>query len=80
MNQTVMNRLDQCLENVLEIDIAEIQKISSFTELQNWDSLRYMSLLVALESEFELTLERDEIELLVSYTGIVEILSKHLVI
>ena len=75
-----MNRLDQCLENVLEIDIAEIQKISSFTELKNWDSLRYMSLLVALESEFELTLERDEIELLVSYTGIVEILSKHLVI
>ncbi len=40
---------------------------------ENWDSLRHLNLIVAIEEEFEISLEPDEIEVMTSLAKIVEI-------
>ncbi len=66
-------------EKVLVImkDLFEIETIDETCSQENceaWDSLRHLQLVVELESEFEITLEPEEIGQMVSYADVVRII------
>lgn len=66
-------------EKVLEIlkDLFELDTVDetcSQTTCEKWDSMGQLNLVVELESEFDVTLEPEEIGEMKSYNGIVKLL------
>jgi acyl carrier protein len=59
------HRLKKVMSDVLGVDINQINENSSPSTIENWDSLRHMNLIVALEEEFDLQFnEKDMLSLL----------------
>ncbi|WP_406649874.1 hypothetical protein [Marinoscillum sp.] len=56
----------------LETDIALISENSTSENVANWDSLRHMNLIVALEEEFSIEFEEEEFIDLMSFSKIKE--------
>jgi acyl carrier protein len=65
------------LENVLDEDFSAIEQMGSFEESDNWDSLNFVTLVVSLESEFHIKLQKEDIQKLLSVAGIKFVLNKH---
>ena len=68
-----MNDIDQrlrlVLADVLGVDSASVSELASPATIDTWDSLRHMSLIVALEEEFGITLDDDALDESTSYLG-----------
>lgn len=62
------------MANIFGIDGNLINNNSSPDNIDNWDSLKHMSLIVALEEEFETEFSDDEIFNTMSYSLIVDAL------
>ena len=63
------------MASVLEIEANSINKTSSPYTIENWDSLRHMNLVVALEEEFDVEFDDDEIVYLMEFEGIIRAIS-----
>ncbi len=60
--------LKEVLENVLDVD--SISESDSAKTVRNWDSVRHLNLILALEERFGISFEADEIPELVSVRAI----------
>jgi acyl carrier protein len=69
------NRIKKVMSDVFNIDIESINNSSSPDNIENWDSLNHMNLIVALEEEFEIEFDDEEIIDSMNYVLIVNILS-----
>lgn len=67
-------RIRQVMADILGIDAAAIGAGTSMETVPGWDSAAHISLVSALEEEFGTSLAVDEIERMVSYRAIVEVL------
>jgi acyl carrier protein len=67
-------RIKKAMADVFNIHINSINGGSSPDNIENWDSLKHMNLIVALEEEFEIELTDEEIDDSMSYALIVNIL------
>jgi acyl carrier protein len=68
------DRIKKVMSDVLNIDVSLINNESSPDNIENWDSLKHMNLIVALEEEFEIEFDDEEIVDSMNYTLIVIIL------
>lgn len=59
-------QIRQLVADVLEAPIETIAPSSSPDELESWDSLRHLSLVLAVEQQFELQFTPEEIEQMLS--------------
>ena len=64
------NRIKEVLANVLGIKASEVNESTSPDTVKQWDSLKQISLILALEEEFGVTFEDDQIAGMRSYTAI----------
>ena len=55
------------MSGVLNIPHKDINEETSPDNVESWDSLKHMNLIVALEEEFEVEFLDDEIETLLNY-------------
>ena len=55
------DRVAGVMAAVLNMDAASIDESTSVETTENWDSLKHMNLVVALEEEFDLEFDDDEI-------------------
>ena len=62
----------EILKNLFELDT--VDKTCSQTTCEKWDSMGQLNLVVELESEFDVTLEPEEIGEMKSYNDIIRIL------
>jgi acyl carrier protein len=69
------NRLVDVMAAVLGLSAAEVSDDMSFGYTKNWDSLRHMNLILALEDEFGVTFTDEEVVEMISVPLIVEILN-----
>lgn len=60
-------RIQKVMGDVFGIDPAVIDEQASPGRIEQWDSLRHMNLVLALEDEFGIRFSEDKIEQLVSY-------------
>ena len=67
-------RVKKVMSDVFNIDVSLINNESSPDNIENWDSLKHMNLIVALEEEFEIEFDDEEIVDSMNYTLIVIIL------
>ena len=55
------NRIKEILSIIFEVDIDQINDDFSSDSTENWDSLRHMNMVTALEEEFGVFFEDEEI-------------------
>lgn len=65
------NRIKNVMAAVFEVPVDEINDESSPGDIESWDSLKHMNLVIALEEEFKIQFEDDEIPSLINLKIIV---------
>ena len=60
-------KIKQVMSAVFEIPLESISDDSSYDNIENWDSLRHLNLILALEEEFEVSIPDEEVGNLVNY-------------
>jgi acyl carrier protein len=68
------SRIKKVMGDVFNIGVDSINNDSSPDNIENWDSLKHMNLIVALEEEFEVEIDDEEIDDSMNYTLILKIL------
>lgn len=54
------NKLKQVVSDILEVDIDDINENSSPDNIEKWDSLSHIKLVMAIEAEFNVKLTPDD--------------------
>jgi acyl carrier protein len=75
--ETTETRLKKVFAEVLNITQADINDEIAFDKSKGWDSLAHMSLIAALDSEFDIMLDTDDVVDLSSYAQSKVILRKY---
>ncbi len=60
-------RIKQVMSAVFEVPVKFIVEDSSTDNIENWDSLRHLNLILALEEEFDVSIPDEEVGNLVNY-------------
>jgi len=71
------NRLKLVMARIFGVDVSAIGDDASPDTIENWDSLRHMNLVLALEEEFGIELTDDQTVEIMSYPLIKIVLGEH---
>ena len=63
------------LSQIMEVSITRLSEKSSAESVENWDSLRHMNLILALEEEFKVSFSDSEIVDMLSVDAILKCLN-----
>ena len=74
MSQTTFERVRAVASDVLDVPAERINARASTDSIESWDSLRHLNLILALEQEFDVQFEPEEMERMTSVGQIVELL------
>ncbi|MBN1166310.1 MAG: acyl carrier protein [Methanospirillaceae archaeon] len=72
----MQDKLIQIMAVVFEMPVTEISDNSSMDTVENWDSLKHIQLMFALESEFGILLQADEMVEMTNFKAIVKTISE----
>ena len=72
----MLNRVLKIVSQVMEVPLEQLNEESSPDNVKNWDSLKHMNLILALEEEFDVSFSDEEIVELLSVEIIVETLKE----
>jgi acyl carrier protein len=67
----------KCFEQALGVPIDQISDSLSYNSIKQWDSVAHMSLVAALETEFDIMLDTDDILAMSSVAVARQILQKN---
>lgn len=70
-------RLKQVLAGIFDIDVETIDETTSIDTVEEWDSLRHLYLILALEAEFDITLTEEQTIEILSYPLIKAVVQEH---
>lgn len=68
------DKLFRIISNIMNVPIELINEESSPDNVENWDSLKHLNLILAIEQEFEVILSDEEIIEMMNVQLILEIL------
>ncbi len=69
-----IDKIISVIAETFEIEGADLNAESSIYNLDEWDSISHLSLILALEEAFEISFSMEEIELCKSVKGIEEVI------
>ncbi len=75
MSEENFERFTKCAVEVLAVDAAQITKEASFADAVDADSLDLVELVMALEEEFDVTVEEDELEGIATIGGAFDLIT-----
>jgi acyl carrier protein len=61
------SKIKKVMSIVFEVPIDEIRDDSSIDSISNWDSIRHLNMILALEEEFGISIPDEEVGNLVNY-------------
>ena len=68
-------KLKNLLERILDEEFDSLTRVNNFRELEFWDSLKYVNLVVGLQSEFKVNLTKEDIQNLFTVSDIEAVLT-----
>lgn len=74
----MLERIQRILADVLEVTLEQVKPESSPDNVENWDSLHHLNMVLALEQEFGIQFTPEEIEQLLSVELIVALIEEKL--
>jgi acyl carrier protein len=69
-----MTKFRQLIDSVFDEGYDNVANVEHFRETESWDSLRYMKLVVAIQAEFDIELNPEEIQKITSIATIEAVL------
>ena len=75
--QVSEKKLKRVLANIFNINIDEIDDATSVDSVPQWDSLKHLNLVLALEHEFNITLSTEQTIEILNYPLIKAVLGEH---
>ncbi len=60
-------RILNVMTSVFEVELKSLNEDSSIDNIENWDSIRHLNLILALEEEFKISIPDEEVGALVNY-------------
>lgn len=70
------NRLKNIMSNLFDIPVDDINDNISHENCDQWDSLQHMNLILAIEEEFCVSLNDDDVLKIKDFISIIDILEK----
>lgn len=67
MSTSIKERILQVMATVFETEVAALNENSSTDSIEAWDSLKHLTLILALEEEFAISIPDEEVGELVNY-------------
>lgn len=67
-------KLKQIMANIFETEEDEITDESSMDNIEKWDSLKHINLIIAIEEDFGISIDEDEMVEMTNFTEIKRIL------
>lgn len=67
-------QIKQLMADILDLNPASIDESTSMDSVDGWDSFNHLTLCLAMEQEFGIVLEVDEMESMTSYYDICQII------
>ena len=74
---TNVNKYSKIFKTALNISDDKLSENLKYNEIEEWDSIGHMTLVAALEEEYKITIETDDIIDFISYKKGLEILKKY---
>jgi len=74
---TTKEKYSEIFKTALNINDSKLSEKLKYNEIEEWDSIGHMSLMSALEEEYKISLETDDIIDFSSYKKGIEILKKY---
>jgi len=71
-------RVKQIMADIFDINPKKINKSTSMDNVDSWDSLKHINLILELEQEFKISLDTKEIESMLSFDDILKTLKMKL--
>jgi acyl carrier protein len=71
------SKLKQVMADVFGVDVSMIDETASVDTIKEWDSLKHLNLVLALEAEFDITLTEEQTVQILSYPLIKAVLEEH---
>jgi acyl carrier protein len=78
MGESVFDQVQQIAADLFNVPIEQVTAQSTPEDLENWDSLQQLNLVLALEESFQLELAPEEIERISSIGSAVRIVEEKL--
>lgn len=72
-----IQKLKQIMAVVFNIPENSVNENSSPDNIDVWDSLKHLNLVLAIEEEFDISLTEDQVVEILSYELIIEVLKEH---
>ena len=73
--ETVFLRVTDIFRDIFDDDALEIKETTSSIDIEDWDSLNHINLIVAIESDFKIKFSFDEISELKNVGEMVELIT-----
>jgi acyl carrier protein len=73
----VNEKIKQILENVFDEVSVKAEAGCSFEDLECWDSLHYVQLVMAVQATFGIELNQDQIMRITTLDGLYDVLKEH---
>lgn len=78
MNNDYKQKIIHVMETVFEIPTGSLDENASIDSVENWDSLKHLTLILALEEEFNISIPDEEVGNLVNFKIIDIIINEQL--
>ena len=76
MPDSVEQRVFRIVSAVFDVTLPSVYRAMSADDVKNWDSINVINLMLALESEFDIMIDVDEAEQLLSVELVLAILAE----
>ncbi len=73
-----MEKVNRIIADILKISLEKASENFNMDEIDNWDSLTQMGLIVTLENEFGIEISGDDIAEMISFNAIRQTVTKYL--
>ena len=78
-NQFIGDKLEKLFKNTFNIKDEDISKASQ-NNLKNWDSVNHMNLILAIEKEFDITLDNNDVIKLSDFKSCFQLITNKLIL
>jgi acyl carrier protein len=76
MQPDMEDRIRQIMADILNVAPEDMDGSTGMDNVSSWDSLHHLNLCLALEQEFGITLEVNEIESMLTYAVILQVMQR----
>jgi acyl carrier protein len=74
--EKVRQRVIKVLTGVLDIPAEKVDRVNSFADLENWDSLHHLHVVLGIEKEFGIHFDLDDVTLIYSISSAVDLINR----